>query len=110
MAKVIAAPTGSERQQLERRSKTKHVHFVLLVILICLASVTFLVPDEVAPMMTVGVGVLICLVAISSVNLQYFQKCPRCEARNARTQGSCLRCGLAYSVTKPGKVGEGSEN
>jgi hypothetical protein len=109
VAKVIAAPTKSESKVLERRSKAKHVHFVLLVILICLASVTFLVPDDVAPLMTVGVGALICLVAMSSVNLQYFQKCPRCEAKNARTQGSCLRCGLEYSVTKPGRAAESGE-
>ena len=104
---MSTVPTDLEKKQLDKRSKSRHAHFILLVILICVASLTFLVPDDVAPLMTVGIGVLICLVALSSIHLQYFRKCPRCEARNGRTRGVCVRCGLEYYVTKPGKVGEG---
>jgi hypothetical protein len=60
----------------------------------------------VALWMTLGVGVLICLVGVSAINLQYFQKCPRCEARIVRTRGSCVDCGLEYYVAKPIKAGE----
>ena len=104
---MSTVPTDLEKRQLDKKSKAKHAHFILLVILICVASITFLVPDEVAPLMTVGVGVLICLVGISAFMLQYFRKCPRCQARITRNQGACVRCGLEYYVTKSSKAGNG---
>ena len=99
--------TDSERKELDKMSKARHLHFIFLVILICVASITFLVPDDVALRMTVGVGILICLVGVSSIKLQYLQKCPRCEVRIVRSQGSCVRCGLEYHSPKPSKAGEG---
>jgi hypothetical protein len=104
---LSTAPTDREQKELAKMSKARHTHFILLVILICVASITFLVPDEVAPLMTVGVGVLICMVGISAFMLQYFRKCPRCEARITRNQGACVGCGLEYYVTKSSQAGNG---
>ena len=107
MKKLNTVATDSERKALGKMSKARHLHFIFLVILICVASITFLVPDDVALKMTIGVGILICLVGVSSIKLQYLQKCPRCEARIVRSQGSCAHCGLEYYSPKPSKAGEG---
>ncbi|MFT6955092.1 MAG: protein-S-isoprenylcysteine O-methyltransferase Ste14 [Halieaceae bacterium] len=104
---MSTAPTDREQKKLGKMSKARHTHFILLVILICLASITFLVPEEVAPVMTVGVGVLICMVGISAFMLQYFRKCPRCKDRITRNQGACVGCGLEYYVVKQKNSGNG---
>jgi hypothetical protein len=98
-------PTESEQKKLDKMSKAGQVHFAILVILICLGGISFLVPEDTAPLMAVGVGVLICFVGLSTVNLQYFQKCPRCGVRIDRKQGSCVHCGLEYHVPESAKTG-----
>ena len=101
----MSNPTESEQKKLDKMSKAGQVHFAMLVILICLGSISFLVPDDTAPLMAVGVGVLICVVGLSAVNLQYFQKYPRCGVRIDRKQGSCVHCGLKYHVRESTKTG-----
>jgi protein-S-isoprenylcysteine O-methyltransferase Ste14 len=108
VAKVSTAPTEGERQILEKMARARHAHFVLLVILICLASISFLVPEDLAPFLVVGGGVLIILVGLSSMKLQYFQKCPRCSVRAARTRGYCAHCGLEFFIPKATKASKDS--
>ena len=88
-------PTSEERKELERRTRAKHKHFVLLVILIASASLTFLFPD-VSPIVILLVGLGICLVGASAFRLQHLQGCPRCSSRLPRGSASCAGCGLEF--------------
>ncbi len=88
-------PTAHERKQLEKLPRAKHIHYILLVILIGVASLTFLFPN-VSPLLLVVMGLGICCVSISAMSLQYFQRCPRCNARMTRGQSSCAGCGLEF--------------
>jgi hypothetical protein len=106
---MSTVPTEDEQAQLDKITKARSVHFVLLAVLIGLASITFLFPQGVAPLATVGFGVLICLVCISSIKLQYFRKCPRCKTRIARNQGSCLRCDLAFYGARSSEADTGTK-
>ncbi len=89
-------PTTSEKHVLEKVARSKQIHFILLVILICLASLTFLFPNETSPLVILFLGVCIILVGISSMRLQYFQECPRCATRMVKGQPACANCGLHY--------------
>jgi cell division protein FtsW (lipid II flippase) len=55
-------PTAEERKELEKVSRARHIHFILLVVLICIASLTFLFPDNISPLVIVLIGVGIFLV------------------------------------------------
>lgn len=101
-------PTETERAELAKRSRAATAHFTLLVVLICLASFTFLFPDGVAPWVTLVLGILILVVGASTLRLQHFQKCPRCEVRISRTQRACVNCDLEYSVTVSSEDDENS--
>lgn len=92
-------PTVEEKKQLENISRAKHVHFVLLVILICIASLTFLFPN-VSPLVVVLVGVSICGLGVSSMSLQYFRRCPRCNIRISRGKAICAGCGLQFYASE----------
>lgn len=88
-------------------SKAGHLHLILLIILVALSVVSFYMPEDVALVMIVGLGVLYFLVVISHINLQYYQKCPRCESHIVRTQGSCVHCGLEFHASESSTAGEG---
>ena len=99
-------PTQSEREKLDRVSKAGQLHFAALVVLICIGGISFLVPKDIAPVMAVVVGALICVVGLSTFRLQHFQKCPRCSAKKNRSQGWCGSCGLHYYATKLNEDGK----
>jgi hypothetical protein len=92
-------PTAKEKQQLEKISRAKHIHFVILVVLICIASLTFLFPNT-SPLVIVVVGLSICGVGVSSMSLQYFRRCPRCDTRMSRGQAVCAACGLQFYASE----------
>lgn len=92
---MSTAPTAEEKQELDRVLRAKHRHFVLLVVLICIASLTFLFPS-VSPLVVVFVGMGICGVGVSAMSIQYFQRCPRCSLRMTRGRTVCADCGLEF--------------
>ena len=93
-------PTAKERMELEKVSRAKHIHFIVLVVLICIASITFLFPNDTSPLVIVFVGTSICLIGASSMRLQYFQRCPRCSGRMSRRAAVCAGCGLEYHASE----------
>jgi hypothetical protein len=93
------SPTEEEKAKLDKMTRLGTTHYTLLVVLICLASITFLVPEDIAPVAMLVIGCLILLVGASTFKLQYFQKCPRCQARIVRGRTSCGQCGLEYNVS-----------
>ena len=95
MSTMSTLPTAREKQALEKFSRAKHIHFVLLVVLICIASLTFLFPN-VSPLLIVFVGISICCVGVSAMRLQYFRRCPRCSTAMSRLDVSCAACGLEF--------------
>jgi hypothetical protein len=99
-SKLSTVPTAEERKELEKLPRAKHIHFILLVVLICIASLTFLFPDDIAPLAIVVVGASICLVGLSAMSLQYFQRCPRCNIGMSRGRAFCAGCGLEYYATE----------
>ena len=103
MGKLNTVPSAAESKELEKLSKAGHVHFILLVVLICVAGLTLIFPDDVAPLAVIVLGALICLTGLSTVNLQYFQRCPRCTKRMSRAQRACAFCGLQYYAGEPSK-------
>jgi hypothetical protein len=107
VAKLSTEPTEKEGKELNKLSKRGYFHFFLLVILIFVASLTFFMPEDTAALAVVAVGVLICLTAASTVKLQYFQRCPRCDVRMSRVQSACASCGLQYYVSKRSTLGGG---
>jgi len=107
VAKLSTVPSEEEKKQLKKLSRAGYFHFLLLVVLIFVASVLLHIPDNAAPLPLVIVGILICLTAVSTINLQYFQRCPRCDIRMSRVQGACASCGLQYYASKRSKQGGG---
>jgi hypothetical protein len=97
---MSTVPTEREQAELDKMARAGSAHFILLVVLIGVGGITFLLPEDIAPLAIVGVAILLTLAGVSSVNLQYFQKCPRCKVRIARTQGSCGQCGLEYYAAR----------
>ena len=95
---MSTAPTVKERKQLDKVSRAKLIHFILLVALICIASLTFLFPNDITPAAVVIIGVSIILVGLSSMRLQYFQPCPRCSTRMSQKRSTCATCGLEYHL------------
>lgn len=93
---VKFTPTAEERRKLDKVSRAKHIHFILLVVLICIASLTFLFPNDISSLAAVVLSVSIVLVGLSSMSLQHFQRCPRCSTRMSRGQSACAGCGLEY--------------
>lgn len=100
-------PTEEEKKKLKKLSRAGYFHFALLVVLIFFASLILFVPGTFAPVATMAIGACICIVAVSTINLQYFQRCPRCDTRMSRVQSACASCGLQYYASKRSKVGEG---
>lgn len=96
MVRLNTAPTAKERKELEKVSKAKHIHFIILVVLICIASLTFLFPNDTSSLAIVVLSVSIFLIALSSMRLQHFQRCPRCSTRMSRGLSACADCGLEY--------------
>jgi len=100
-------PTEEEQAELDKMAKAGSAHFVLLVVLIGLGGITFLLPEDIAPLAIVGVAILLTIAGVSTVNLQHFQRCPRCNIRISRTQGSCAQCGLKFYGVKNSQDGSG---
>jgi hypothetical protein len=92
-------PTAEEKKELDKLPKAKNIHFVLLVVLICIASLTFLVPDA-SPLLMVFIGACIFCVSVSAMILQYFARCPRCNARRSKGHAVCTACGLQYYASE----------
>ena len=95
MAEMSTLPTAEERRELEKLPKAKNVHFVLLMVLICIASLTFLFPN-VSPLVVNLITISIFCVSVSAMILQYFARCPRCRARRSRGSAVCTGCGLQF--------------
>ena len=93
-------PTAKERKVLEKLERLKHIHFVLLIVLICSAGLTFIFPNGLSPLATVLFGTSISCVGMSAMRLQYFQRCPRCSGRRSKGQVVCNACGLEYYALK----------
>lgn len=100
-------PTESESRILEKLSKAGYFHFALLVLLIFIASLVLFASKDGAPIQVAVLGGLICLTGISTINLQYFQKCPRCNTRMSRVHAACGSCGLEYYSRKADQPGTG---
>jgi hypothetical protein len=107
MSKLSTVPTAKERKELEKLPRAKHIHFILLVVLIGIASLTFLFPDDIAPLARVLVGASICFVGVSTMSLQYFQRCPHCSIRMSRGRAVCAECGLEYYASESSTQEEG---
>jgi hypothetical protein len=86
--------TEEEKKEFEKLAKSASNHFIALVVLIGLASLTFLFPGKSSSLVTLGLSVLIFLTCASSIRLQSFSQCPRCEARMRKREGSCSSCGV----------------
>ncbi len=98
---VSIYPTEDEREKLRKVSRAANTHYVALVILIGLASLTFLAPDNAPAMASVILGLLIIGVGASSMRIKHFQKCPRCQSRKPHGQAACTQCGLQYYASEP---------
>lgn len=99
-------PTAREKEALEKFTRAKHIHFVLLVVLICIASLTFLFPN-VSPLIILFVGISICCVGVSAMRLQYFRRCPRCNIGMPRGHAICAGCGLEFYAAETTKEDSG---
>jgi len=100
-------PNAEEREELEKVSRLKKIHFILLVVFIGIASLTFLFPDDISPLAILALGITIIFVGLSSMRLQHFQRCPRCTGRRTKGQSACSECGLEYYVADTGKEAKG---
>ena len=107
MSKLSTVPTAKEREELGKLPRAKRIHFILLVVLICIASLAFLFPNDIPPLAMALVGVSICIVGVSAMSLQYFQRCPRCSTRMSRGQAVCASCGLEYYAPETSKQEKG---
>ena len=107
MAVLSSVPTVEEKKRLEKLFKSKKIHFILLVVLIFVASLTFLFPGKFSSIGILALGVTIFFVGLSSLNLQHFQRCPRCAGRMMRGSLACSSCGLEYYGPDTAKQGEG---
>ncbi|CAA0113820.1 Uncharacterised protein [Halioglobus japonicus] len=91
---MTTKPNEFERQQLEEISKAGLFHFRWLVATILAFGAIFVVPTSFQIMVAVPAGILLIGLGISHINQQFFQECPRCNAKLVRTSPTCTGCGL----------------
>jgi len=100
-------PTQSERKKLEELSNAGHFHFKLLLVLVACGGGTYFLPEDLVMPAAVVLLILFFLTFVSHINLQHFQRCPRCNTTMSRIQAACASCGLEYYASESSKRREG---
>ncbi|MBL4900898.1 MAG: hypothetical protein JKX76_14910 [Colwellia sp.] len=101
-------PTDRERKALEKLGKTGRFHLKLMLATLILFICVFIVPENMAIVVVVPAIFLMIVCSISHINMQFFQKCPRCKKKLNRSNISCIHCGLELCLSAKPK-GDGSE-
>ena len=93
-------PNEKEVQALDSLAKTGRFHSKLLVATLVFVGIVFIAPKDFQVLIAVPAIILIVIFSFSFVNLQYFQRCPRCKTRRNMHSGSCGKCGMNFYPTK----------
>ena len=101
-------PTERERLELEKLGAAGKFHLKLMVATVACFGGIFIVPESMGAVVAIPSGVLLLVFVVSQVNMQFFQKCPRCSASLSRISPSCVQCGLKLVLGQKEK-GDGNE-
>lgn len=107
MSAMNKDPTEIEKEDLIAISAAGGHHFKLLLAMIVSGGIVLIVPEQYKIIFIVLSGLLIVLYGISHINMQFFQRCPRCSVCLNMASPVCLGCGLKLHPTS--SRGDGSE-
>ena len=96
-----------EKEELKNLESAGRSHLKLLTALILSGAISFLVSEPYKLFFFSFTAVLAIVYGISHINIQFFQRCPRCKKRLNSISGSCNNCGL--NINLGSKKGDGSE-
>ena len=94
MSTMNKDPTEVEKEYLEALSAAGRHHFKLLLAMIVSGGLASIVPEQYKIIFIILLGLLLVLYCISHINMQFFQRCPRCSSRLNMASPVCSGCGL----------------
>lgn len=99
--------TEQEKEFVVGLAKAGGFHFKLTILFPASVIVALNVPRSFAPLFWFIAGILFLAFSVSFINLQFFQKCPRCSTGLSPNRTVCSGCGLNYGLGL--KNGDGNE-
>lgn len=104
---MSSEPTEDEKSDLRALAKAGVNHFKLLIGVLVSATLAFWVPDKFKMAFILIAAALAIVYGVSHINMQFYQRCPRCQHRLNMASPQCRNCGLNIGLGS--KKGDGSE-